>query len=90
MSLLAFDVAGNACSAAVWSGGEVVAHASEEMQRGHAVAPPSVRLRRPGGGAGSVQWRLAAGRARRAGTAAAAAYAAEVEVREAGRLDERR
>ena len=36
MSLLAFDVAGNACSAAVWSGGEVVAHASEEMQRGQA------------------------------------------------------
>ena len=36
MPLLAFDVAGNACSAAVWSGGEVIAHVSEEMERGQA------------------------------------------------------
>ena len=36
MALLAFDVAGNACSAAVWSGGEVVSHVSEEMERGQA------------------------------------------------------
>ncbi|MDG2034006.1 MAG: tRNA (adenosine(37)-N6)-threonylcarbamoyltransferase complex dimerization subunit type 1 TsaB [Rhodospirillales bacterium] len=36
MPLLAFDVAGNACSAAVWSGGEVVAHVSEGMERGQA------------------------------------------------------
>ena len=36
MSLLAFDAAGNACSAAVWSQGEVVAHLSEEMERGQA------------------------------------------------------
>ena len=36
MALLAFDVAGNACSAAVWSGGGVVSHVSEEMERGQA------------------------------------------------------
>ena len=36
MALLAFDVAGNACSAAVWSGGGVVSHESEEMERGQA------------------------------------------------------
>ena len=36
MALLAFDVAGNACSAAVWSGGGVVSHVSEDMERGQA------------------------------------------------------
>ena len=36
MALLAFDVAGNACSAAVWSGGRVVSHLYEEMERGQA------------------------------------------------------
>ncbi len=36
MALLAFDVTGNACSAAVWSGGGVVAHVAEEMERGQA------------------------------------------------------
>ena len=36
MELLAFDVAGNACSAAVWSEGGVVSHASEQMERGQA------------------------------------------------------
>jgi len=36
MPLLAFDTAANACSAAVWAEGRVVAHLSETMERGHA------------------------------------------------------
>ena len=36
MALLAFDVAGNACSAAVWCRNKIVAHVSEELERGQA------------------------------------------------------
>ena len=46
MALLAFDVAGNACSAAVWSGGGVVSHVSEDMERGQAeAARPNASVR---------------------------------------------
>ena len=36
MALLAFDAAGNACSAAVWCRNKIVAHVSEELERGKA------------------------------------------------------
>lgn len=38
MKLLAIDTASSACSAALWSGGRIVAARSETMERGHAEA----------------------------------------------------